>query len=51
MNFKKYETNYKFGKLLKEKEVNGFEDSFAGKENNIIIIYPEIKYQEIIGFG
>lgn len=51
MKFKKYETNYKYGKFLKEKEINGFEESFENEENNIIIIYPEIQYQEIIGFG
>ena len=51
MKFKKYETNYKFGKLLSKKEVNGFEENLENKENNIIIVYPEIKYQEIIGFG
>ena len=51
MKFKKYETNYRYGKLLKEKELNGFEDSFENMENNVIIIYPEIQYQEIIGFG
>ena len=51
MKFKKIETNYKYGKLLKEKELNGFKDSFENKENNIIIIYPEIQYQEILGFG
>ena len=51
MKLKKYETNYKYGKLLKEKEIQGFEENFEKKENNIIIVYPEIEYQEIIGFG
>ena len=51
MKFKKYETNYRYGKLLRKKEVNGFEEGFENKENNIIIVYPEIEYQEIIGFG
>ena len=51
MKFKKYETDYKYKKLLKEKEVNGFEQGIENKENNIIIVYPEIEYQEIIGFG
>ena len=51
MILKKYETNYKFGKLLSKKEVNGFEENLENKENNIIIVYPEIKYQEILGFG
>ena len=51
MKFKKYETDYKYKKLLKEKEVNGFEQGIENKENNIIIVYPEIEYQEILGFG
>ena len=51
MKFKKYETNYKYGKFLKEKEINGFEESFDNMENNVIIVYPEIQYQEIMGFG
>ena len=32
MKFKKYETNYKFGKLLSKKEVNGFEEDVENKE-------------------
>ena len=51
MIFKKYETNYKLGKCLKLSEIDGFEESIEGKENNIVIVYPEIEYQEIIGFG
>jgi sorbitol-specific phosphotransferase system component IIC len=51
MKFKKYETNYQYGKFLKEKEINGFEESFDNMENNVIIVYPEIQYQEIMGFG
>ena len=51
MIFKKYETNYKFGKCLKLSEIDGFKEGIAGKENNIVIVYPEIEYQEIIGFG
>lgn len=51
MIFKKYETNYKLGKCLKTSEIDGFKEGIAGKENNIVIVYPEIEYQEIIGFG
>lgn len=51
MKIKKYETNYKFGKYIKETEKDAFEKSFNEKENNVIILYPELKYQKILGFG
>ena len=51
MIFKKYETNYKLDKCLKLSEIDGFKESMEGKENNIVIVYPEIEYQEITGFG
>ena len=51
MKIKKIETNYKYFKLLKESEVDGFNESFEKQENNLILIYPEFKYQEILGFG
>lgn len=51
MKIKKIETNYKFSKLLKEIEIDGFVERFDKQENNLIMIYPEIKYQAILGFG
>ena len=51
MLLKKFETNYKLDKCLKLSEIDGFKESMEGKENNIVIVYPEIEYQEITGFG
>jgi len=51
VKIQKIETNYKEKKLYKQTEENGFEETFDKKENQVIIIYPEFKYQKIIGFG
>ena len=39
MKFKKYETNYKYKKLLKEKEYKGFKERFEKKKKKVIIKY------------
>ena len=38
-------------KFYKITEKNGFEKSFDKKEFNIIMLYPEFKYQKILGFA
>lgn len=50
MNISKIETNYKRNMFLSESRVNPKRYN-EKQENQIINIYPEIKYQSIIGFG
>lgn len=47
----KIETNMKANKYFDTKENINFYGKLKNEEFNLIIIYPEIKYQEIIGFG
>lgn len=50
MEIKKYETNYKRNMYFHESNVKP--KAFSLKlENQVINIYPQIKYQKIIGFG
>ena len=41
----------KIGKFLNEYKREGFTKEFTDQENNLIMIYPNFKYQKIIGFG
>lgn len=50
MNILKFETNYK-RKLFFNKSNSSYKNYSEKIENEIINIYPEIKYQSIIGFG
>ena len=50
MNILKFETNYK-RKLFFNKSNYSYKNYSEKIENEIINIYPEIKYQSIIGFG
>lgn len=50
MKVKKFETNFKRNLRLASSEVN-FKESNKNHERNLINIYPDVEYQEIIGFG
>jgi len=50
MNILKVETNYKRNLFFSKTKVN-YKNYSNNLENKVINIYPEIKYQEIIGFG
>ena len=41
----------KVGKFLNEYKKEGFTQDFTDQENNLIMIYPNFKYQKIVGFG
>ena len=51
MNITKFETNLKRNKIMKKSEITNVNKDLGGLENNLIIIYPDKKYQEILGFG
>lgn len=51
MNITKLETNLKQNNIMKKSEIANINNDLGGLENNLIIIYPDIKYQEILGFG
>lgn len=51
MNITKYETNLSKFKFLKKTEKIDFNKDLNDLENNLIILYPEVTYQEVIGFG
>lgn len=51
MNLIKYETNLKKFKYMKKTSDIVADKDLKDIENNLIIIYPEIQYQEIVGFG
>lgn len=51
MNIVKYETNQKEAKYLKKCEFSSSFEDLNNLENNLILIYPEITYQSIQGFG
>lgn len=51
MKIKRIETNFKQKKYYAVTESLEFEEDIAGLENEMILVYPEIEYQEILGFG
>ena len=51
MNITKYETNLSKFKYLHNEGTTNMDKNLKNIENELIIIYPEITYQEIIGFG
>lgn len=51
MNITKFETNLKQNKYMKQSKISSINNNLGDLENNLIMIYPEIKYQEILGFG
>ena len=51
MNITKFETNYKRKLFFSRLENVKFREYSTKIENQVINIYPEIKYQSIIGFG
>ena len=51
MNITKYETNLRNNYYFKKTQKQTINTYLNNIENNLIIIYPEIKYQKILGFG
>ena len=51
MKITKFETNLKEMKFLKEFKTVTINKDLKDLENNLIIIYPDRKYQQFIGFG
>ena len=51
MNITKYETNLSKFKYLHNEGTKKLDKNLKDTENNLIIIYPEKTYQEIVGFG
>lgn len=51
MNISKYETNLSKFKYLHNEGTNSLDKNLKDIEKDLIIIYPEVTYQEIIGFG
>ena len=51
MNITKYETNLSKFKYLHNEGTKNIDKNLKNLENELIIIYPEVTYQEIIGFG
>jgi len=51
MNITKYETNLSKFKYLHNEGTKKMDKNLKNEENDLIIIYPEITYQEILGFG
>ena len=51
MNITKYETNLSKFKYLHNEGTKNIDKNLKNIENELIIIYPEVTYQEIIGFG
>lgn len=51
MYITKYETNSTFLKFLKKYQRAEVTKVLNDIENNLIILYPEVQYQEILGFG
>lgn len=51
MNLTKIETNIKRNLYLQETKNINMHEKTSNIENQVIDIYPEIKFQEIIGFG
>ena len=50
MQVTKFETNFKRKLFLKESNIN-FKTDTKNEENNLINIYPDIVFQEFLGFG
>ena len=50
MKVKKFETNFKRNMHFAKNEVN-FKETNKNHEKDLINIYPEVEYQDIIGFG
>lgn len=51
MNITKYETNLSKFKYLHNEGTKKLDKNLKNLENELIIIYPEVTYQEIVGFG
>ena len=51
MNITKIETNFKRKLFLSTTSNLSFSKNYTNQEKELINIYPDIKYQEIIGFG
>ena len=51
MNITKFETNLSKFKYLHNEGTKNIDKNIKNIENDLIIIYPEVTYQEIIGFG
>ena len=51
MNITKFETNLSKFKYLHNEGTKNIDKNLKNIENDLIIIYPEVTYQEIIGFG
>lgn len=51
MHITKYETNLSNSRYLEETGSAEITDDLGNTESELIILYPEIKYQKIIGFG
>lgn len=51
MNIFKFETNMKKDKYMQKTAFSGTFENLNNTENNLILLYPEIKYQTIEGFG
>ena len=51
MKIKKFETNLKRKMYLYETEIGNVKQYNEKIENNVLNIYPQIKYQSLIGFG
>jgi len=51
MEIIKYETNYKKKKFLNKKDSISFNEDVKNEENKLVNIYPNIKFQNFIGFG
>lgn len=51
MNIFKFETNINKDRYMKKTAFSGTFENLNNIENNLILLYPEIKYQSIEGFG
>ncbi len=51
MKLTKYETNLSKFRLLKETNMTKSFSDLKNQEKNLLILYPDIQYQKIIGFG
>ena len=51
MNVSKYETNQRRNLFMHETSNVKFKEDTSNVENNVINIYPDIEFQEFLGFG
>ena len=51
MEVTKYETNFKRRLFLKKTSNIDFKPDIRNEENELINIYPDIEFQDFIGFG